>query len=72
LNGLSNKWSGQEVTLRPQYVSSVAQRTYSRQRTLTAVIFGAVLAATVLAAGLSGFFSGNAGQDKPGEPPPTT
>ncbi|MFL5488656.1 MAG: hypothetical protein ACJ8AJ_09255 [Gemmatimonadaceae bacterium] len=72
LNGLTNKWSGQEVTLRPQYVSVVSQRTYSRQRTMTAVIFGAVLAAAAFAVGLSGIFSGNSGQDKPGEPPPTS
>ncbi len=71
LNGLSNKWSGQEVTLRPQYVTSVSQRTYSRQRTVTAVVVGILLAATVLTAGFTGFFNGNSGPDKTGEPPPT-
>jgi hypothetical protein len=70
LNGLTNKWSGQEVTLRPQYVTSVSQRTYSRQRTMAAVIIGALLAATALTASFTGLFSGNSGQDKPGEPPP--
>jgi hypothetical protein len=70
LNGLTNKWSGQEVTLRPQYVTSVSQRTYSRQRTMAALIIGALLAATALTASFTGLFSGNSGQDKPGEPPP--
>ena len=70
LNGLTNKWSGQEVTLRPQYVTSVSQRTYSKQRTMAAVIIGALLAATALTASFTGLFSGNSGQDKPGEPPP--
>jgi hypothetical protein len=70
LNGLSNKWSGQEVTLRPQYVTTVSQRTYSRQRTMAAVIIGALLAVTALTASFTGLFSGNSGQDKPGEPPP--
>ena len=72
LNGLSNKWSGQEVTLRPQYVTSVSQRTYSKQRTMAAVIIGALLAATAFAASFTGLFSGNSGQDKPGEPPPVS
>ena len=72
LNGLSNKWSGQEVTLRPQYVTSVSQRTYSKQRTMAAVIIGALLAATAFAASFTGLFSGNSGQDKPVEPPPVS
>ncbi len=72
LNGLANKWSGQEVTLRPQYVTSVSQRTYSRQRTMAAVIIGALLAATAFAASFTGLFSGNSGQDKPVEPPPVS
>ena len=72
LSGLSNKWQGQTVTLRPQYVTSVAQRTYSRQRTVMAVIVGALLVATALAASFTGLFSGSSSSDNPVEPPPVT
>ncbi|HVS60254.1 MAG TPA: hypothetical protein VHE82_06145 [Gemmatimonadaceae bacterium] len=72
LNGLSNKWQGQEVTLRPQDVNSVSQRTYSRQRTVTAVIIGALIAVAIFTAGFTGLFSGDSSRDKPGEPPPVS
>ena len=38
LNGTSNQWQGQEVTLRPQDVKSLSQRTYSKQRSMLAVV----------------------------------
>jgi hypothetical protein len=69
---LSNKWQGQDVTLRPQDVKSVSQRTYSKQRTVLAVVLGVVAAATILLAGFKGLFSGDASRDKPVEPPPVT
>lgn len=72
LNGLSNKWQGQEVTLRPQDVNSVSQRTYSRQRTVTAVIIGALIAVAIFTAGFTGLFSGDSSRDKPVEPPPVS
>ena len=70
LNGLSNKWQGQDITLRQQDVKSVAQRTYSKPRTVMAFLVGAVLAATIFVAGFNGLFGGDAGNDKTGEPPP--
>ena len=72
LSGLSNKWQGQDVTLRPQDVRSVSQRTYSKQRTVLSVVLGVVAAATILLAGFKGLFSGDASRDKPVEPPPVT
>ena len=72
LNGLSNKWQGQDVTLRPQDVKSVSQRTYSKQRTAMAVVLGVVFAASILVAGFKGLFSGDASRDKTGEPPPVS
>jgi hypothetical protein len=72
LSGLSNKWQGQDVTLRPQDVKLVSQRTYSKQRTALAVVLGVAAAVTVLLAGFKGLFSGDANRDKPVEPPPVT
>lgn len=71
LNGLSNHWQGQEVSLRTQDVKSVSQRTFSTSR--TAIMVGAVVAGALFAIfGLSflGLTSGDASRDKPGEPPP--
>jgi hypothetical protein len=70
LSGLSNKWQGQDVTLRLQDVKSVSQRTYSKQRTTIAIVLGALLAGTLLVAGFTGLFTGDAGRDKTVEPPP--
>jgi hypothetical protein len=68
LNGTSNQWQGQEVTLRPQDVKSLTQRTYSRQRSmLAAVALGGLAALAILTAALTGVFSGGQGQDKPGD-----
>lgn len=72
LSGLSNKWQGQDVTLRSQDVKSVSQRTYSKQRTTIAIILGAVLAGAILVASFTGLFGGDAGRDKPVDPPPVT
>jgi hypothetical protein len=69
---LSNKWQGQDVTLRLQDVKSISQRTYSKQRTAVAIILGAVLAGAILVAGFTGLFSGDGGRDKTVDPPPVT
>ena len=72
LNGTSNKWQGQEVTLRPLDVKSLQQRTYSRQRTVLATIaLGGLIALAIVTKGFTGLFSGDPGSDRPpGEPPP--
>lgn len=72
LNGTSNKWQGQEVTIRPLDVKSLSQRTYSRQRTMLATIaLGGLIALTVATKGFSNLFSGDPSTDgKGGGPPP--
>ncbi len=70
LSGVSNKWQGQELTLRPQDVRSVGQRTFSRQRTIAAVIIGALAAGLIFTAGFSNIFSGDSSPDKGGGQPP--
>jgi hypothetical protein len=72
LNGLSNKWQGQQLTLHPLDVRSVSQRTFSKQRTVTALILGALAAAALFTVGFIGLFSGDSGRDKSGEPPPVS
>jgi len=72
LNGLSNKWQGQELTLRPLDVTSVSQRTFSRQRTVMAAIIGALAAAAIVTVGFTGLFSGEPSDGKVPEPPPAT
>ena len=71
LNGLSNHWQGQEVSLRPVDVKSVTQRTFSRSRTV--IMLGAVTAgvlAAVLGLNFLGVFSGESPSDKGGGSPP--
>lgn len=71
LNGLSNQWQGQEVSLRPQDVKLLSQRTFSRSRTtimIGAVIAGALL--TILGLNFLGITSGDPSRDKPPPPPP--
>lgn len=71
LNGTSNKWQGQEVTIRPIDVKSLSQRTYSRQRTLLAMLaLGGVLVATVATKGFTTLFSGDPSKDPNGGGPP--
>jgi hypothetical protein len=66
LSGLESPWSGQFVTLRPQDFNSLTQRTYSRSRTMLAVIAGIGAVALLIAtAVITGVFNGNGGQDKP-------
>lgn len=72
LNGLANKWQGQELTLRPLDVTSVSQRTFSRQRTAMAAVIGVLGAAALLTVGFTGLFSGEGNRDRPPEPPPET
>jgi hypothetical protein len=67
LNGTSNQWQGQEVTLRPQDVKSLSQRTYSKQRSMLAVVaIGGLAVLAVVTAAITGAFSGGSGTDKPG------
>lgn len=72
LNGISSKWQGQELTLRPLDVTSVSQRTFSRPRTVTAFIIGALATAALVTVGFTGLFSGEGGRDDPPDPPPET
>lgn len=68
LNGASNQWQGQEITLRPQDVKSLTQRTYSKQRSMLAVIaIGGLAALAILTAAFTGVFGGDSGSDKPGD-----
>jgi hypothetical protein len=71
LNGNVEAWQGQQVTLRPQDVKLVTQRSFSRGRT---ALFLAALAGGVVAAiaGLKilGITNGDPNRDKGGEPPP--
>ena len=72
LNGTSNKWQGQEVTIRPLDVKALSQRIYSRQRTvLASIAVGGLIALTIATKGFSNLFSGDSGSDgKGGGPPP--
>ncbi len=72
LNGTSNKWQGQEVTIRPLDVKALSQRTYSRQRTvLAAIAVGALIGLTIVTKGFTSLFSGDPSTDgKGGGPPP--
>jgi hypothetical protein len=71
LNGLSNHWQGQEVSLRPIDVKSLSQRTFSRSRTV--IMLGGVTAsvlAAVLGLNFLGVLSGDSPPDKGGGSPP--
>ncbi len=70
LNGIASKWQGQELTLRPLDVSSVSQRTFSRPRTVVALIIGVLGAAALTVVGFNGLFSGDGNRDDPPDPPP--
>ncbi len=72
LNGTSNKWQGQEVTIRPLDVKTLSQRIYSRQRTVLAMIaIGGLIGLTVATKGFTNIFSGDPSTDgKGGGPPP--
>ena len=73
LNGTSNKWQGQEVTIRPIDVKALSQRTYSRQRTMVAaLVVGGLIALTVATKGFTSIFSGDPSRDPNGGggPPP--
>ena len=73
LNGTSNKWQGQEITIRPLDVKMISQRTYSRQRTLVAaLVLGGLIGLTIATKGFNNLFSGDPSTDgKGGDPPPT-
>ncbi len=72
LNGTSNKWQGQEVTIRPLDVKALSQRTYSRPRTVLATIaLGGLIALAIATKGFTSLFSGDPSTDgKGGGPPP--
>jgi hypothetical protein len=71
LNGTANKWEGQEVTLRPTYIKSLSQRTYSKQQSvLAAVVIGGLIALAIAAAAFTGLFGGDPNRDPPGGGPP--
>jgi hypothetical protein len=72
LNGTSNKWQGQEISIRPLDVKSLSQRTYSRERTLLASLaLGGLIVLTVATKGFSNVFGGDPSTDgKGGGPPP--
>lgn len=71
LNGFSDTWQGQSVSLRTQDIKSVTQRTYSKSR--TALLIGAMAAGlilTVLTLSFVGALSGDSSNDKGTSPPP--
>jgi hypothetical protein len=70
LDGTSNKWQGQEVTLRPQDIKTFSERTYSKQQSIiAAIVIGGLIALAIGAAAFTGIFGGDPGQDKPGPGP---
>lgn len=73
LNGIANKWQGQDVVLRPQDVKVISERTLSRGRTAAAVAFmGGLVLAAIFNKNFIGIFSGDPNRDKPPEPPPVS
>lgn len=71
LNGISNAWQGQQVTLRPQDVKFVTERTFSRSRTaLLIAAMAGTLGLVIATTGFLGFLSGKGGPDKPVDPAP--
>lgn len=73
LNGLSDHWQGQEVSLRAQDVRRFTQRTFSRSRTTMMIgALAAGLVATIVGLNILGITSGDSNRDKPGDPPPET
>lgn len=68
LNGQSNRWSGEQITVRTEHVGRARQREFSRSRTFLAGLgVAAVIVAAVLAADLGG--SGSFEPDPPTPPP---
>ncbi len=71
LNGTSNKWQGQVVTIRPIDVKALSQRTYSRQRTvIAALVLSGLIALTVATKGFTTLFGGDPSKDPNGGGPP--
>jgi len=71
LNGNTEAWQGQELSLRAQDLKLVTQRTFSRSR--TALFIGAVavgFVAAILSLNFLGITNGDPNRDKGGEPPP--
>jgi hypothetical protein len=73
LSGLSSAWQGQQVTLRPQDVKSLQERTYSKRRSVFAAIaIGGLAALAFVVAGFAGVFSGDGSPDKSKDAPPSS
>lgn len=73
LNGLSDHWQGQDVSLRAADVRRFTQRTFSRSRTTMMIgALAAGLVATIVGLNILGITSGDSNRDKPGDPPPET
>lgn len=71
LNGIANKWQGQDMLLRPQDVKLMSERTFSRGRTAAAAaLLGGLALAAIFNKNFLGLFSGDPNRDKPPEPPP--
>ena len=69
LNGQSNRWSGEPLAVRKEFIAHVSERRFSRSRTAlaTSSLIGGILL-FALSRGLLG--SGTTpGEPKPGEPP---
>jgi hypothetical protein len=70
LNGQSNKWTGEPLTVAREFVSEVKQRQFSRSRTfLTAAAIAIGVVAFIATRGL-GVFGSPDHQPGGGEPPP--
>jgi hypothetical protein len=67
LNGQSNRWSGEALTVPANLVSQAKQRTFSRSR--TALLGAAAVAALALLIKSTNLIGGGSGGDK-GDPPP--
>lgn len=67
LNGQLNRWSGETVSLRREYVQQITERRFSRSRTTVAVLASAAgVLAFILTRDLLGFGGGDVSNVPPG------
>lgn len=67
ISGARQRWAGELVTLRPEYVGNVLQRRLSTGRTIAAVVgFGGALAALIVTRGLGVVGGGDGNGGPPG------
>lgn len=67
LNGQLNRWSGETVSLRREYVQRITERRFSRSRTTFAVLMSAAgVLAFILTRDLLGFGGGDVSNVPPG------